>query len=692
MNHFQQCIALSGLLSSGLWAAEHPAEQDFFQEFPVVLSASRLAQPVSETPNAMTVIDRAMIVASGARNIADLFKLVPGMYVGYQDGHTPIVSYAGNTDPHARRMQVLVDGRSIYLPPTGEVNWAELPLDINDIDKIEVVRGASAASHGSNSVLGVINIITLGPAVSPKAEASARWGQGGVSDAVVRFANLAEQFDYRVTLATRGDSGLDTPPNDPNIPLMDNSRTQLANAQFSYRPSGTDTFDVRLGYSDSVLQLGNGKTGASTSQFFKTLRNQKVSDDFEQLVWLHTAGTGNDLQLNYFHIGRNSKDDRYTVPLDGKLNQIASKSYLVADDAIINRNDIELQHTLSTSPDNRLVWGMGMRQDQVDSPNNLQVATLNWREYRLFAHDEYRITPQSLVNIGAMVEKNALDQTRISPRISYNYHLTPRHTLRAGLSVAYRNPDMLEELGSQYLLLDKVAGIQWKWIDTLSAGGLSPEHAISREIGYVGQMDDAGSTLDVRAYHDQIDNIIWFDPVLNPANTVSPQTSFYGSFHSDFNAYHSGLESTLNYKLAPRSKLTMNYAYQVAGAMPSRTSSYAPLNDQLVAYANRFHQTVPKNSASLLFSQEFSGGTQLGAGFYHTDPVRILDSTALQPLTRYLDVRLAQRLGSWQRKKEGANGGEIALVLQNALSDHYVDYATKTNYKRRAYLSATFGF
>src|SRR4030065_1982345 len=109
-------VLLAGMSGGSARAAAYPSEQDYLQEFPIVLSASRLSQPISETPNAMTVIDRDMIMASGARNIADVFKLVPSLYVGYADGHTPIVSHRGIPDAYARRMQVLVDGRSIYLP------------------------------------------------------------------------------------------------------------------------------------------------------------------------------------------------------------------------------------------------------------------------------------------------------------------------------------------------------------------------------------------------------------------------------------------------------------------------------------------------------------------------------------------------------------------------------------------------
>ncbi len=688
------CAAVSSTVMAcvNVWAADYPSEQDYFQELPVVLSASRLSQPISETPNAMTVIDRDMITATGARNIADVFKLVPGMYVGYENGHSPIVSYRGITDGYARRMQVLVDGRSIYLPLYGQVDWTELPLDIGDIERIEVVRGPSAASHGSNSVQGVINILTRRPDIF-RTQVSARLGEAGVADVSARLGSVGENWDYRVTLASRGDTGFD--PNvaiTANLPLNDNSRAQLINTQISYRPTGTDTLDVRLGYSNASRGLGDQFPSPSTSGIFATLRDQKVSSDFEQLSWLRTLGGDNDLQLSYYHIGRNSKDERYSMPCvsivhascSAALTLAAPGSYLVADNAVIHRHDVELQQTLNIAHDNRVVWGIGARQDAVDSPNNLRYPSVNWREYRVFAHDEWRITPASLVNIGAMGEKNVLGQARVSPRISYNYHLSPRNTLRASVSVAYRNPEMIEELGNINTLLNNVGAKQYTWHKISAAGGLSPEKAISREIGYIGRLDDVGSTLDVRAFHDQISDIIWLDLVPDPNSIVTPQ-----SFKSDFNAFYSGLEGTLNYTLGAGSKLTVNYGHQVAGAVPSRVSPVASINASLLSYARKYSQTVPLNSASLLLSHDFSGGMQLGVGFYHTDKVKALDAGTPQPLARYLDLRIAQRFGSWQSKKGKTGGGEVALVVQNALSDHHLDYSITAIQKRRTYLTAT---
>lgn len=97
------------------------SEADFLSAGDItVLSASRLAQPIMDAPNAITVLDRATIEASGYHNLSDLFRLVPGMYAGQARGWFHNVSHT-LVDEYSRRMQVLVDGRSVYLPSIGGV-------------------------------------------------------------------------------------------------------------------------------------------------------------------------------------------------------------------------------------------------------------------------------------------------------------------------------------------------------------------------------------------------------------------------------------------------------------------------------------------------------------------------------------------------------------------------------------------
>lgn len=664
-------VLFVGLVAQYAWATEFTTEQDYLQDFPVVLSASRLAQPISETPSAMTVIDRKMIAASGARNVVELFRLVPGMYVGYANGHTPVVSYRGTTDGYARRMQVLIDGRTVYLPPYGQVHWSALPLDIGDIERIEVVRGPSAASHGSNSVQGVINIMTRPASAVHKSQVAVNRGSGGISDVSARLGNAGEKWDYRMTLASRADNGFDNHgANDVN---NDDSSTKLLNIRTAYRPTGSDSINFQFGYGDTTALNGKSLVFAGD---FDTLREAKTISNFQQITWLHTANENSDIQLSYYHIGQSIRDNRYTSPFPNPPLP-GTPQYWIVDEIFLHRHEVELQYTLISSSANRVVWGAGMRYDSVNSPINLSTP-VTWREYRVFAHDEWRMSPSNLLNTGAMVERNAMDQTRVSPRISYNHHLTARHTLRASLSLAYRNPEMMEELGDRRTTPGGLLFQEFK-----AAGGAKPERAISREVGYIGLLNDAGSTLDIRAYYDRLDNVIWIDPIMVP-----PSVILSSSFRNDLSATYRGLEGTLNHKLSERSKLTANYAHQLVRADPIGSLTIVS-NDVYYYYIDKYSKTVPLNSASLLLAHEFSGGMRLGVGYYYQDKVNVLDRTEGQPIMRRLDLKLAKRFSS----SHSGTAGEIALVSQNALDDNtYTEYRPSAFSKRRNYITATLEF
>ncbi|HRH90316.1 MAG TPA: TonB-dependent receptor plug domain-containing protein, partial [Agitococcus sp.] len=179
------------------------------QEMPVVLSATRLKQAVADAPASVTIIDRQMIAQSGAREIPDVLRLVPGMVVGYEKGWDAFVSYHGTSADMARRMQVLVDGRSVFQPSLAFVDWIGLPLELDDIDRIEVIRGPNAAAYGANSFLAVVNIITRNPADLPTVRAYTRQGGEGINDNFVSYAGVKNQFSWQLSANQRNDDGFD---------------------------------------------------------------------------------------------------------------------------------------------------------------------------------------------------------------------------------------------------------------------------------------------------------------------------------------------------------------------------------------------------------------------------------------------------------------------------------------------------
>jgi len=152
---------------------------DFFREEAKIYTASRRPEPAWRAPVAVDIITAEEIKAYGYSNIADILRFRAGMDVNdgrSSDGNRAVVSARGFSRDFVAEMQVLIDGRSAYSPFLGGVYWASLPVQMQDIERVEIIRGPNAALYGSNAALGVINIITRKPAAAPSGSLSARGG------------------------------------------------------------------------------------------------------------------------------------------------------------------------------------------------------------------------------------------------------------------------------------------------------------------------------------------------------------------------------------------------------------------------------------------------------------------------------------------------------------------------------------
>lgn len=665
------------------WAADSPNEQDYFQELPVVLSASRLSQPLSEAPNAMTVIDRKMIVASGFRTIADLFKLVPGMYVSYYKGSQPFVSYHGATDQYARRMQVMIDGRSVYLPPVSTVDWADLPITIDDIERIEVIRGPAAASHGANSTQGVISITTNNASGANGRHLSITRGSKGINDVSARFGKNGEVLDYRMTLAYSADNGYDNLSSNPNnIPLAasgtqllnnsnDSNQARLLNYRADYHPNSTDSFDMQFGFNHNVQGVGFNDKNPTPAAPNKTNGNMFhdlfTNSGFLQLGWIHSLTEGGELNVRYSHMRH---DQHETLPIYYRGVYIDP----VQQSVQTGRDEIEVQHTLPFSSSNRLVYGTAYRVDRISGRGYIPLLPLSYSssfstsEYRVFAHDEWRISPRLLLNSGAMLERDHLGYQRTSPRIALNFHATPQQTFRIGASIAYRTPSFVE---TQFNA--NRPGVLFVPDATVTSPGLLPERMLSREIGYIGEFPGWSTSLDARLFSDQLSNGTY---LLKPT----------AIFENGMSAVYRGVEATLKHSFGGNSQLTLNFAHELArsnGAAlyASGQRAFSPaspnINDVLSG-------STPRNSASVLYSQRLAHDFSFSFSYYLQDAMQPFDRGIFdyQPTQRRMDVRIAKTFYEVGRTK-----GEVALAVQNLFNQGYTEYIANNVFNRRGYVT-----
>jgi iron complex outermembrane receptor protein len=364
--------------------------------------------------------------------------------------------------------------------------------------------------------------------------------------------------------------------------------------------------------------------------------------------------------LRYYHI--RLKRDETT------LTTIATVPVRLTDSLLSERHELELQHTAHLGDANRMVWGAAYRTDFVDAANYF-LTPIRQNEYRWFAHDEWRITPAWLLNAGVMLENGGLGGTDSSPQVALNYHITPAHTLRAGVSRAYRNPAMLEENGNWRYplppLLQSAFGIQ-SYPILKATGGLRPEQVLSREIGYLGKWIDYGLAVDFRIFHDQYSDLIV--PTAVPAPVVG---RIFDAVNSSASMGQSGAETSIEYRLGEQTRVICNYS-----------------RNRISTSLAGFQGNMPEEQFGVMYTQRL-GEYSFSLNYYNQSASLPADRPSFdrQPQHQRTDLRLAKSF------KAGAGiTGEAAVVVQNLFNTDYSEYIATNVFKRLSYASLAVNF
>lgn len=226
------------------------------EELPMVLTAARLKQPKAEVPASVTLISAEQIKLWGARTLPELLKFVPGMFVGHaDDDNNASVTYHTSNPNIMRRLQVLIDGRSVYKSAIATVIWDDIGLAIEDIDRIEVTRGPNAALYGANSYLGVINILTKHPEDSQGTLVSWRKGNKGTQDVHFRHGLTFDSTSLRISGSVKADEGFDGRDSTGSDALRDGRRHGYINAYVNHELNESSSLDFQMGYKSGKTEM-----------------------------------------------------------------------------------------------------------------------------------------------------------------------------------------------------------------------------------------------------------------------------------------------------------------------------------------------------------------------------------------------------------------------------------------------------
>ncbi|MEY4767170.1 MAG: hypothetical protein RI907_3843, partial [Pseudomonadota bacterium] len=401
-------------------------EDDYFGSVPVVLTASRLDQPLNEAPGAITVLDRQAIRMSGARNLAEVLRLVPGYLSGGFNGANPTAIYHIPLDDYGARNLVMIDGRPVYSSIfLGDTHRGMMDVMLEDIERIEVLRGANSAAYGANAMFGVVNIITRHSADTTGAEVSASRGRGGLIDRRIRLGGGDDQASVRLSAGEQRDSGYQN--------TNDDKRLSQLHLRADFKPSAADEVMVSTG----VTRLAAGDGFADEPR--NPLRTAYSRDTYANAQWRRQLSSTDELQVS-----GNYMEDwvRDVVPFPENPAVLADFS------GVGRRLNLEAQRKASLNATLRTVVGLGYKEERVKSrPLFAHDDWISFRESRAFGTLEWRARPEWLVNTGLFVGQHSRAGTYNAPRLMVNWLPSPEHTFRAGLTESVRTPSLSEYEG-----------------------------------------------------------------------------------------------------------------------------------------------------------------------------------------------------------------------------------------------------
>lgn len=636
-------VALSLLMLAVSGTAMELSENDYFSELPTVLTVSRLAQPLNETPGAVTVIERETIRRSGARELADVLRLVPGYLVSGYNGANPTASYHAPLDDYGIRNLVLVDGRPVYSAYyLGGTVSGMMGVLLEDIERIEVLRGSNSAAYGANAMFGVINVITRHALDTHGVAVSVSEGEGALRDNYVRIGWGNPIASFRLSIGRRSDSGYASVHDDKIV------------SQLHFRGDLRPTSDQEVLLSAGVIERSSGEG------FFDQPGNPARTSGWRNVhllgQWRHQSTPGEELKLSA-SLDEEALREHFTYPYDSSVT--------VSGDGHGRRANLELQRQSQLTAQLRAVWGAGYRyEDAVSYPLYNTAEPVALHEERLFANFEWRPHPQWLINAGGFAAHHSRIGAYFMPRLMANFLVTPEHTLRFGMTDAVRAPTLFELASDVRFYPRDVSGLlaAGKQLEALLAwahqplllyqasGEAKPERLKVVEFGYFGNLRAWRLTLDVRAYLEKMEDFLAKERRMNVPGYVTPPNPFgipagqpipvqnFGNmpgFHSH------GIEYQLRWQPFRTTEIWLNQSFQRLRWEEGAGRPYPPTHATTIAW----FQHLPSDFDFSVIYQS------LGSLSWGTNAL---------PAQRRIDARLAKRFAI------GATRCEAAVAIQAA--------------------------
>lgn len=642
-------------------AAQEPAPAPDFSALDIdelarvrITSVSRRPEPMARAAAAVTVISREDLRRSGASTLPDMLRAVPGLNVARVGARDWAVSARGFNSQLSNKVLVIVDGRTVYSPIFGGVFWDALAIPLDEVERIEVIRGPGATLWGANAVNGVINIITRSAAESDGGRIAVATGTRTPIRGGVRYGNtFGEGAAYRVYAGGR----------DRNAAMLadgtdaaDDWRFGQAGFRIDGAPGAqrwTLQGDIYDGTGDTELLLPIG-----TAPFAARQRDRLDVHGGNLLGrWTHTLGEASEmgLQLTYDYGVRRQSE------LFGTLRS--------------NVVDFDFQHRLPGPGRTDLLWGIGYRlkADEVTGAGPIAFSPPRRSTHLAtgFLQGEVPIGTRIAFTAGSKIDHNSFTGVEIQPNVRLLWMPWGRHSFWGSVSRAVRTPTRLE---SDALAIAAVPGepVEQRLVGSADT---ESEALIAYEAGYRTE-PGRGVSLDLAVFYNDYDRLRTIEP--GPPDASGPRVVVPLRYANNASGRTWGAEFDALFRPLPGWRLRLSYAYLQMRLELTEAATEGAMTAVRPGYD-------PEHMAGLHSSMDLPGNFEL-------DVVgRYVGAFEGAGVADYVTARV--RLGwRWERRVELSVAGQDLFAPRRREFPTGVYAADERYIERRAYVQAVWRF
>jgi iron complex outermembrane receptor protein len=602
-----------------------------------VTIATRRATPLNQTAAAVAVVTREDIRASGATSIPEALRMVPGLNIAQINSNTWAIGARGFQWQYANKLLVMIDGRPVYSPTSGGVRWQDNTTFLDDIGRIEVVRGPGSSVWGANAVNGVINIVTLSAfdtlgthgfaAAGDELPGSVGLRQGvKLSDtAAIRVYGQYRETGENV-LPAGGDAG-------------DGSHMGQGGFRLDWKPSPADTITFQ------------GDVYAQSTGYVRSLTSLSAAPTYTTVYDSPVRSRGANLLGRWHHV---VSDDTY---VDGQTYWNHGKNDRPQERETLDTWDAELTAGTRVGTRQDFTAGLGYRITEGSlragvftfSPDSVRTHL-----FSVFAQDQITLVPDRWVaTVGSRLEHNSFTGWELQPTVRLTFTPSSEWVFWSSIARAVRTPTWIEEISafdasvSPGVIDPGVPSI----VRLFGDRQLKSEKLLAFELGTRWQLSEHLS-VDVAVFSYDYD-----DYVLVAGTGVTRQLSpaaqvFNTQFQNGIKGESYGGEFAVRWSPAEWWQLFGSYSYVNVQLHTTQSDPFGFEQDE---------NTTPRSTTRVESSMRLGRHWELNLTGRYVEPVPYYGV----PSYGEMDARLAWKpVDHWQ----------LSLVGRNLLHDQHVEY------------------